>query len=88
MAAYTARMKALEQEVLGLLHAAQQECKAALDPGRVDTTFRVGDQVILRTKELLDAAEVGKLRPLWEGPFPVAALAGPNTYINIRAFWD
>ena len=38
------------------LHAAQQERKAALDRGRVDTTFHVGDQVMLRTKELLDAA--------------------------------
>jgi hypothetical protein len=33
----------------------------------VDRAFRVGAQVMLRTKELLDAAEVGKL-------------AGPNTY--------
>jgi len=46
----------------------------------VDTVFKVGDQVMLRTKELLDAAEIGKLRPRWEGPFKVAALAGPNTY--------
>ena len=72
--------KALAQQVRALLHAAQQERKAALDRGRVDTTFQVGDQVMLRTKELLDAAEVGKLRPRWEGPFPVAAVAGPNTY--------
>ena len=78
-AAYATRMKALEQEVRALLHAAQQERKAALDRGRVDTTFQVGDQVMLRTKELLDAAEVGKLRPQWEGPFPVAAVAGPKT---------
>ena len=34
-----------EQEVLALLQAAQQESKAALDRGRVDTTFQVGDQV-------------------------------------------
>ena len=63
--------------------AAQQERKAARDRGRVGTTFQVGDQVMLRTKKLLDAAEVGKLRPLWEGPFrafSVAAVAGPNTY--------
>ena len=73
-------MKALEQEVQALLHAAQQARKAKLDHGRVDTTFQVGDQVLLRTKELLDAAEIGKLRPRWEGPFRVTALAGPNTY--------
>ena len=45
-----------------LLHVAQKERKAALDPSRVDTTFRVGDQAMLLTKELLDAAEVGKLQ--------------------------
>ena len=79
-AAYATRMRALEEEVRALLHAAQQERKAAMDTGRVDTTFQVGDQVMLRTHELFDAAEVGKLRPRWEGPFPVEALAGPNTY--------
>ena len=68
-AAYAARMAALEKEVRALLHAAQQERKAALDRGRVDTVFHVGDEVLLRTKELLDAAEIGKLRPRWEGPF-------------------
>jgi hypothetical protein len=82
LVAYAARMKALEQEVLALLHAARQERKAVLERGRVDTAFQVGDQVLLRTKELLYAAEIGKLRPRWEGPFRarLAALAGPNTY--------
>jgi hypothetical protein len=48
----------------------------------VDTVFRVGDQVLLRAKELLDAVKIGKLRPLWAGPpaFRVAAVAGPNMY--------
>ena len=78
--AYAARMKALEQEVLALLHAAQQERKAALDRGRVDTRFQVGDQVMLRTKELLDAADIGKLRPRWDGPFAVTACPSPNAY--------
>ena len=35
---------------------------------------------MLRTAELLDAAEIGKLRPHLEGPFRITALAGPNTY--------
>jgi hypothetical protein len=35
VAAYATRMKALEQEVQALLHAAQQERKAKLDAGRV-----------------------------------------------------
>ena len=36
--------------------------KAKLDAGRVDTVFHVGDRVLLRTRELLDAADIGKLR--------------------------
>ncbi len=42
-----------------LLAAAQAEQKAKLDAGRVDTVFQVGDRVLLRTKELLDAADIG-----------------------------
>ena len=34
---------------LAMLHAAQRERTAALDRGRVDTSFQVGDQVMLRT---------------------------------------
>ena len=78
--AYAVRMQALEREVQALIRAAQQERKAALDRGRVDTTFQVGDKVWLRTKELADGAEIGKLQPRWDGPFAVAAIAGPNTY--------
>ncbi len=39
-----------------LLSAAQQERKAKLDAGRVNTVFQVGDHVLLSTvtKELLD----------------------------------
>ena len=47
--------------------AAQHERKAKLDAGRVDTVFKVGDQVLLRTKELLDAADIVKLRPQCPG---------------------
>ncbi len=38
---------------------AQQERKAKLDAGRVCTVFRVGDLVLLRTKELLYAVDFG-----------------------------
>ncbi len=38
--------------------------------------------MLLRTAELLDAAEIGKLRPRWEGPFRVIALAGPNLHLG------
>ena len=77
---YAERMRAMEATVRELLAAAQTERKARLDAGRVDTVFRVGDQVLLRTKELLDAAEIGKLRPRWDGPFTVTACPSPNAY--------
>ncbi len=34
--------------------------------------------VLTRAKELLDAADIGKLR--WAGPFPVTACPSPNAY--------
>jgi hypothetical protein len=37
-------MRELELQVLELLAAVQQERKAKLDAGRVDTVFKVGDQ--------------------------------------------
>ena len=39
----------------------------------MDTTFQVGDKVWLRTRELADGAEIGKLRPRWDGPFSDAS---------------
>jgi hypothetical protein len=73
-------MLALEATVQELLGAAQAARKAKLDPGRVDTVFKVGDRVLLRTKELLDDADIGKLRPRWDGPFTVTACPSPNAY--------
>ncbi len=48
---YAQRMRAMEVTVRELLAAAQAERKAQLDVGRVDTVFKVGDRVLLRTKE-------------------------------------
>ena len=73
-------MREVEAAVRALLMEAQTACKAKLDTGRVDTVFKVGDQVLLRTKELLDAADIGKLRPRWDGPFTVLASPSPNAY--------
>ncbi len=77
---YARRMCGLELKVRELLAAAQQERKAKLDVGRVDTVFEVGDRVLLRTKELLDAADIGKLCPRWDGPFTITACPSPNAY--------
>ena len=69
-------MQAMESTVRELLAAAQAERKAKLDMGRVDTVFQVGDRVLLRTKELLDAADIGKLGR----PFTCYACPSPNAY--------
>ena len=77
---YARRMRGIEATVRELLAAAQATRKAKLDASRVDTVFKVGDRVLLRTKELLDAADIGKLRPRWDGPFTVTASPSPNAY--------
>ena len=57
------------------------ERKAKLDSGWIDVKFTPGDLVLVRSKELLDAAEIGKLRDRWEGPFKVIKEAAPNAYL-------
>ena len=42
--------------------------------------FISGDRVLLRTKELLDAADIGKLLPRRYGPLAVTACPSPNAY--------
>ena len=80
---YAQRMRAMEATVRELFAAAQADRKVKLDAGRVDMVFQVGG-VLLRTKELLDAAKfganIGKLRPRWDGPFAVLACPSPNAY--------
>jgi hypothetical protein len=61
--AHYVRMRALELTVRELLAAAQQELKAELDVVQVDTLLKVGGRVLLRTRQLLDAENIGKLRP-------------------------
>ncbi len=85
---YAQRMRAMEvtqavrpgaRELLVAAHwqAERNQAQPELDVGRVDTVFKVGDRVrLLRTKELLDAADIaagGKLRPWWDGPFTVTS---------------
>ncbi len=70
----------MEVTVRELLAAAQAERKAKLDAGLVDTVFKVGGRVLLRTNELLDAADIAKLFPRWDCPFTVMACPSPNAY--------
>ncbi len=58
-----------------LLAAAQAERKTKLDAGRVETVFMVGDRVLLRTKQLPDTADIGTLRPRWDGPIRLTVQA-------------
>ena len=69
----------MEHTVLELLAAALAERKAKLDMSRVDTVFKVGDQMLLRIKELLDAADIGKLRPRWDAPLYCLSCARGGT---------
>jgi hypothetical protein len=48
--------------------------------GRVVTVFKVGDQMLLQTKELLDSADIGKLLQRWDCPFTVTTCPAPNAY--------
>ncbi len=41
---------------------------ARLEAGRIDTVFKMGDRVLLWTKELLYAADIGMLHPWWNRP--------------------
>ncbi len=64
--------------MLELLVATQATRKAKLDAGLVDMVFKVGGQVLLLTKELLDTAQadIGKLLQRWDCPFTVTAPKG------------
>jgi hypothetical protein len=75
---YAQRMRLMEATVRELQAAAKATRKARLGAGRVHTVFNVGDRV-LRTKELLDVADIGRLRPRWDGSFTVTACPAPNT---------
>jgi hypothetical protein len=66
----------MELTVRELVAAAQQARKAKLDAGRVDTVFKVGGRVLLRTKELL--YDICKLWPRWDGPFTVTGAQAPT----------
>ena len=59
-----------------LLVAAQAERKA--NSTRAASTECCDRTLLRRTKELLDAADIGKLRPGWDGPFTVTACPSPK----------
>jgi hypothetical protein len=63
------------------LRAAQDRQKSYADRSRRELTFSVGDQVLLRTKNLrLKTSGKRKLLPKWIGPFPVVQVVGTVAY--------
>ena len=54
------------------------------EAGRVDTVFKVGDRMLLWTKQAqLEVEEIGKLQPQSDGPYgslAVTACPSPNAY--------
>ena len=89
-------MGSIDATVLELLATTQAASKARLEPGwvnstRLNTVFKVmvGDRELPQTQELLDAADIGNLRPRRDGPFtvtagPARARAGPPTNTRLR----
>jgi hypothetical protein len=65
-----------------LLIAAQQRQKAYADEHRIEQSFKVGDQVLLNTKDLniKHGKTNRKLLPKWVGPFKVVQKVGPVSY--------
>ncbi len=75
----------MERTVRELLGVAQQAYNAKLDCGRVDTVFKVGDLVLLQSKKLLDAADIGKPSHEWSTLFLFLALLQSRSDRDRRA---
>lgn len=58
--------------------AAQDRMKALADRGRSEHDFKLGDQVMLHTKNLSFKQGVRKLSPQYIGPFTIKRMVGPE----------
>jgi len=75
----TNRMQSLVQRTKAELAAAQQRQKYYYDLRTRDVEFKVGQQVLLSTKNLsLKVSGVRKLMPCYIGPFPITQVINPN----------
>ena len=63
-----------------MLLSTQQERKERHNQHRRVVMFQPGDRVLLATRQLAEAAQVGNLLNRWAGPFEVVDSPGPNTY--------
>ena len=67
-------LKANLEHARKCLETAQQTMKARADKGRRESTFDVGDMVVLNTKHLKQAGS-RKFAARWSGPFKITELA-------------
>jgi hypothetical protein len=61
------------------IQKAQHRMKLAYDKHHQDVTFKVGDLVLLKSKNLILPGK-GKFIPRFLGPFPIVSLIGVNAY--------
>jgi hypothetical protein len=59
---------------------AHDRCKSYADSGRLEKTYELEDQVLLRSKYLRPAFGVRKSMPRYFGPFPVSQIVNPVAY--------
>ena len=80
---YAQRLRAMEATVRELLAAAQAHWRSGRrNPTRAASTrcSRWATACCCGPKELLDAADIGKLRPPWNGPYIATTCPSPNAY--------
>ena len=70
-------LKANLEHARKCLETAQQTMKARADKGRRESTFAVGDMVVLNTKHLKQAGS-RKFAARWSGPFKITELVGAS----------
>ena len=75
-------MQEIKATVLERLAAAQADRKAKLDAGRVDTVFKAGGGCCCGPPSCIDATDIGKLRPRWDGPFTVLTAQAPTATLS------
>jgi hypothetical protein len=81
-AAFVERLQSSLTLARKLLIAAQQRHEAYADQHRIEKSYSVGDQVLLKTKYLnIKHAETNRnLLPKWIGPFKIVQKVGPVSY--------
>jgi hypothetical protein len=76
-ATFTERMQQIVKQARENIDAAQQRMRVQADEHRRECTIKLGDMVLLSTKNLkLKMVGTPKLMPKWVGPFKVTELVG------------